>query len=460
MARLEDAWPDIQGNILRAYAHPHARYALARIDDAAGARQMLGRLLDQNFITSAARWDSDKKPEETLNVYFSWHGLRKIGVSEAALDSFPEEFRQGMAARWEVLRDPDPATWEFGGDPEQTHVFFAIYGSTKDHVEARLKKLRDELALVAGALTVTHRQDAAILAQRTEHFGFADGFGQPQIEGSGAPEYRGDGTPFGEGGWRSIAAGEFILGWNNETGTPGPRISPAPLGHNGSFMAYRKIEQHVPTFRAFLREKATHHYGADTLENIERLAAKLVGRWRSGCPLMLSPERDDHTMRERWGENNDFRYASDPRGAVCPLGSHIRRMNPRDGLSDDVATQPQAHRIVRRGMPYGTWLDENAGDDGGSRGIAFMAVNASLAYQFELVHAEWANSGEFAGLGKENVDPLGGEPREGSRFLIPQTGSPLAKRIINLPRFTTLRGGGYFFIPSRTALRGLAAHQF
>ena len=457
MPSFEDEWPDIQGNILRPYAHPHARYAIVRIDEAVGARRLLASLLDQRLITTAARWAPDEKPDATLNVYFSWHGLAAIGLPQESLDSFPEEFRQGMAARWQRLHDPDPAGWEFGGDPEQTHAFFAVYGNTAKNVETRLDKLREELGKVAGAVTVTHRQDAAMLERGTEHFGFADGFGQPQIAGSGAPEYRGDGTPEGANDWKPIATGEFILGHPNETRFPGPAPLPAALGHNGSFMAYRKMEQDVPAFRAFLRAEAGRLYGSAAPENVERLAAKLVGRWRSGCPVMRSPERDDPSLAQQWGINNDFRYGADRRGAACPLGAHIRRMNPRDGLPNDTATLVQTHRIVRRGMPYGEWLEDDNGD-GKARGVAFMAVNASLAYQFELVHQDWTNSGEFAGLDAQDVDPFNGEPREGSRFRIPQ-GSGLPKRISNLPRFTTLRGGGYFFIPSVTALRFIAGEQ-
>lgn len=457
MPGFEDEWPDIQGNILRPYAHPHARYAIVRIDDAAGARRLLASLLDQRLITTAAPWAPAEKPDATLNVYFSWHGLAAIGLPQASLDSFPEEFRQGMAARWQQLHDPDPAGWEFGGDPGQTDVFFAVYGYTAENVETRLDKLREELGKVAGAVTVTHRQDTAMLERGTEHFGFHDGFGQPQIAGSGAPEYRGDGTPVGENGWEPIATGEFILGQPAESGQPRAVPLPAALGRNGSFMVYRKMEQDVPKFRAFLRAEAGRLYGSAAPENVERLAAKLVGRWRSGCPVMLSPEGDDPSLAQQWGINNDFRYAADPRGAVCPLGSHIRRMNPRDGLPGDIATLPQTHRIVRRGLPYGEWLAEDNNGDGKERGVAFMAVNASLAYQFELVHQDWTNSGEFAGLDAQDVDPFNGEPREGSRFRIRVSGRP--KSINDLPRFTTLRGGGYFFIPSLTALRFIAGQQ-
>ena len=108
MPGFEDEWPDIQGNILRPYAHPHARYAIVRIDEAVGARRLLTSLLDQRLVTTAARWAPGEKPDATLNVYFSWHGLAAIGLPQESLDSFPEEFRQGMAARWQRLHDPDP----------------------------------------------------------------------------------------------------------------------------------------------------------------------------------------------------------------------------------------------------------------------------------------------------------------------------------------------------------------
>ena len=117
MPGFEDEWPDIQGNILRPYAHPHARYAIVRIDQADGARRLLANLLDQQLITTAAPWAPSEKPDATLNVYFSWHGLAAIGLAQASLDSFPEEFRQGMAARWQRLRDPEARRQGSGRGP-------------------------------------------------------------------------------------------------------------------------------------------------------------------------------------------------------------------------------------------------------------------------------------------------------------------------------------------------------
>ncbi len=167
---------------------------------------------------------------------------------------------------------------------------------------------------------------------------------------------------------------------------------------------------------------------------------------------MLSPTADDVALAGDWHRNNDFGYASDPGGAKCPYGSHIRRMNPRDGRTGDALVR--THRVVRRGLPYGSWLEGDE-DDGRERGVAFMAINASLKYQFEFLQSEWVNNGEFADLSKTDVDPFAGEPRLGSRFRIPAEDGP-PRNIFDLPAFVTLRGGGYYFIPSLTAMRFIA----
>jgi Dyp-type peroxidase family len=403
---------DIQGNILRSYGFPFARYEVIRIVQSDGARRILERLLDQRLITTATTWDPSSKPVATLNVFFSWTGLAAMGVPQASLDSFPEEFRQGMAGRAGILRDTGrnaPEMWEFGNDADRNHVFFAVYGRTLADRDRMLEKLRGELTAAGPAVEVTHRLDAAMLANRQEHFGFADGIGQPAIEGSGAPFYPGEGTLQPDGTWAPLKAGEFVLGWPGETGHPVAMPEPATLARNGSFLVYRKLEQHVPAFRAFLATEAERLYGAASAENIELLAAK-------------------------------------------PYGSHIRRMNPRDGRAGDVVVR--THRIVRRGLPFGTWLEGDA-DDGQARGVAFMAINASIRYQFEFLQTEWGNNGEFANLSSIDIDPFAGEPRAGSRFRIPEP-QVRPKNIFNLPNFVTLRGGGYYFIPSITALRFIA----
>src|SRR5439155_18557927 len=179
-----------------------------------------------------------------------------------------------------------------------------------------------------------------------EHFGFADGLSQPIVEGGQDLPRPGQGEPDGRGGWRPLRAGEFVLGYEDEEGVLPPSPA-APIGHNGTFMVWRKLRQDVPRFRRFLAETAKA-----TDRDEDWVAAKIVGRWRDGTPLVVSPERPQEQIAGDPERVNDFVYGGDPDGIGCPLGAHARRTNPRDALGfGDRLTR--RHRIVRRGMPYG-----------------------------------------------------------------------------------------------------------
>ena len=199
-----------------------------------------------------------------------------------------------------------------------------------------------------------------------DHFGYRDRLSQPVIEGSGDEPTPGSGEP--------LKAGEFILGYPDESG-PGPKLpQPAVLSRNGSFMAYRRLQEHVGTFRDFLRQ----HGG--TADGQEFLAAKLMGRWRSGAPLVLAPDRDNPELGADPQRNNDFNYKTqDPQGYAVPLGTHIRRMNPRD-----TAANINRRRMIRRGATYGPHLPQDAPDDGTDRGIAAFVLCASLIRQYRI----------------------------------------------------------------------------
>ena len=139
----------------------------------------------------------------------------------------------------------------------------------------------------------------------------------------------------------------------------------------------------------------------------------------------------------------------DPYGYACPLGSHIRRMNPRD-----TAHNIQRRRMIRRGGTYGPHLPEDAPDDGVERGVAAFVGCASLARQFEFTMNVWVNDPEFHELGNER-DPFVGTHDGTFDFAIPKR--PIKKTIKGLPAFTTVRGGAYFFLPGIEALRFLAS---
>ena len=218
---------------------------------------------------------------------------------------------------------------------------------------------------------------------------------------------------------------------------------PEVLSRNGSYMAYRRLQQHVGRFRDFLRQHGR------TPEEQELVAAKLMGRWRSGAPLVLAPDKDDPQLADDRQRNNAFNYKEmDPHGYAVPLGSHIRRMNPRD-TGDNM----NRRRMIRRGATYGPPLLEDASEDGIDRGIAAFIICASLIRQFEFLQNVWANWPNFHELGNER-DPIIGNQDGTFEFKIPKR--PIRKKIIGLPAFTTVRGGAYFFLPGIKALRYLA----
>src|SRR5262249_25726115 len=224
------------------------------------------------------------------------------------------------------------------------------------------------------------------------------------------------------------------LGYPDEEG-PQPKLpEPEILSRNGSYMAYRRLQQHVGAFRDFLREQE-----GPTAEEQELLAAKLMGRWRSGAPLVLAPETDEPALADDPQRSNNFNYAKmDPQGYAVPLGAHIRRMNPRN-----TAANIQRRRMIGRGATYGPALPEGAPEDGVERGIAAFVICASLIRQFEFVQNVWANDPNFHELGNER-DPMIGAQDGTFDFTIPKR--PIRKKINGLPAFTTVRG---LLLPSR-----------
>ena len=235
------------------------------------------------------------------------------------------------------------------------------------------------------------RQDCYQLPTGRTSFGFKDGIGQPAVEGSGIPPTNPQERP--------IKAGEIILGYPDETGELPPMPTPEVLGRNGTYVVFRKLHTRVAAYRQYLRAKAASR------EEEALLGAKMVGRWQSGAPLALSPERDDPELGADPTRNNDFLYGDDPRGFKCPAGAHARRANPRDALDDEGSVNVRLHRMIRRGTSYGPMLPEGVlEDDGEDRGIIFVFAGAHLKRQFEFVKTQWLNDGIFIGAPTEK-DP-------------------------------------------------------
>jgi Dyp-type peroxidase family len=429
---------DIQSGALRPRPVPFtASYIILRIDDRAAGRELMGRL--GNVVASAA--DPRSPTRDTwVSVAVSFEGLKALGVPQASLDSFSIEFRQGMGARAKALGDVGasaPEHWEAPLGSLDVHVVLTAVSTNQEQLDSALARAKHVLEQVPGVAAIW-RQDSHVLPGEKEPFGFKDGISHPPIDGSGIP-----GTNPNE---RPLKPGEFVLGYPDEIVESPPFPQPAALGRNGSYIVFRKLHQRVAAFRQYLKSQAT------SSEDEELIAAKMMGRWRSGAPLALSPERDEPELGADPLRNNNFMFkADDTIGYKTPLGSHIRRMNARDA---DIAGVLRIHRMIRRGSGYGPPLPDGVlEDDGADRGLMFAFVGANLGRQFEFVQSEWMNDSAFFG-GSFERDPLSGAADGSGTFTIPRR--PIKRTLKTLPDFVITRGGEYCFLPSLTAMRWLA----
>lgn len=459
-----------------------ASYVLLRVTESAAARRWLGNISDQ--ITTSERPQKVK----SLNVALTHRGLMQLGLDTETLATFSRPFLEGMATahRSRILGDADenaPTNWNWGGNDEAkvVDILLLVFGADEGTLDALLGEKRSEFeqnGVVELRTLAAGRQDDS-----HEHFGFADGMGQPAIEGTFQVE-------------KAVArnvlkTGELLLGYINDYGKPAdsPMVNaardpngllPPPLasdsgsastsaqtavrdlGRNGTYLVFRQLAQDVALFRRFMDEATRRLDGQLDQAASDRLAAKFVGRWQNGAPLVLSPDADDPALSAA----DDFGYRdTDANGFKCPIGSHVRRSNPRDTLGPDGGTAlatANRHRILRRGRSYGHRPADPRVDDVVDRGLLFLCLNSDIERQFEFVQQTWVNNPVFGGLNGE-VDPLIGninktEPRPGQRDAIfTVQADPLRTRVHNLERFVTVKGGAYFFLPSIRALRYLAS---
>ena len=430
---------DIQGGVLRGLPTPYVGVLdVLRIDDAADGRTFLQKAIP--WVNNAMA-PTGPDADAWCTVGFSYRGLQALGVGKDSLASFAPEFQQGMAARADRLHDVGesaPQNWEYPFGTPDVHVALTVIAPGQERLNTLLEYIEATGEGIPG-VTRIYRQEIRSSDGR-EAFGYRANISQPPVEGSAVPGSNKLEEP--------IKAGEFVLGYPNEAGQIPLQPAPEVLGRNGSYMAVRKLEQRVDLFNRYLHE---HSDGMGE----EFLAAKIMGRWRSGAPLVLSPDLDDPELGADPALNNTFAYNAedDARGFKCPLGSHMRRMNPRDS---DVFGNPRRHRLIRREAAYGPPTSGDVSSTDGERGMIFAAVCASLRGQFEFVQEEWVNSGIFIGRGDER-DPLVGANDGSGVFTIPER--PIRRRVDKLPSFVVTRGGEYFFVPSITALRWLAEHR-
>lgn len=461
MAAIAEA-ADIQAIVERGFGSlAGSSYLLLRVERPELARDWLRELP----ITSLADALGGRL-DRVCQVAFTAPGLAALGFDAEAEQGFAPEFLDGMASderRSHRLGDEGanaPGLWRWGVGEDEPHVLIVLLAAAED-----IPAFEGEyLAALPGAgcrLIAANRGNASV---RREPFGFADGLSQPDLDWHGTLKTGGAKDRLYR---HTLAMGEALLGYPNEYGfvTDYPRAR--ELGRNGSYLVYRQLVQDVRGFWSWLRESA----GKD---GAVRLAEVMVGRGIDGNPL---------PGVARSGEGlNDFTFAGDADGIRCPIGSHIRRANPRSGddpqghrgffrdiLSSlglkgtaihDAVASTRFHRIVRRGRAYGPVVSPEQAMRGEGvpeeSGLHFICLNANISRQFEFVQGSWLASPYFAGLSGEQ-DPMlgnrvpvnGGGPSDGFAYV---DGSGCPRLLSGLPQFVTVKGGAYFFLPG---LRGL-----
>ncbi len=429
---------DIQSGVLRPRPTPYvATYIALRIDDPKAGRGLMRKVA--SVVTSAAH-PASSLADTWVSVALTYQGLKALGLPQGSLDSFSWEFRKGMPSRAKELGDTNqshPANWEAPLGSTDLHVVIVAVSPDKKRLEAALDRARKTYQAMPG-ITAIWRQDCHALPDEKEPFGFRDGISHPAIEGSGIP-----GTNPHE---QPLKAGEFVLGYPDELGGV-QRTDPELLGRNGTYVVFRKLHQRVAEFRKFLKANSS------SADDEELLAAKMMGRWRSGAPLALCPFHDDPELGADPKRNNKFLFRDDDSaGLKTPGGSHIRRCNPRDAAIAGVA---RIHRMIRRGTAYGPMLPDGVlEDDGVDRGLMFAFVGAHIGRQFEFVQSQWINDGVFFGAGTDKDPVIGADDGKNGSFTVPR--KPVRRRLQGIPSFVVTRGGEYCFMPGLKALRWLA----
>ncbi|MGZ9031948.1 MAG: Dyp-type peroxidase [Burkholderiaceae bacterium] len=456
----------------------HCRYLLLQVSGKRQAAAWIGKLLERDLITRVADVRSDSgdrtaKVRETVQVAFSHRALKDaLGLPISEDYPFPTIFAQGMAApeRASLVGDDpkDRAAWRWRDVDQQG-----------DDVDLLVAHYRDSPFEDAGLLAPDRLAESGLrlielvetcpffVTDETEPFGFRDGVSQPYVPGlhserQRATNARPEGAPLRAKGKakqdpNALPPGELLLGQLNCYGersycpdvkgfsTP---ASDRRFAANGSYLAVRQIWQDTAGVAQFDPELA--HVTGNPMEPVTPFE-RIIGRRKGGAPIRACPAMADTAA------DNDFLFrVDDYEGFHCPRGAHVRRGNPRDALgwdSESGVFASRLHRILRRGRVY---RDAGVCDETGScnsarttncgKGLFFIALNADLERQFEFVQRQWLANDKFGNLWQER-DALGG-----GDFSIPGY-MPVGTRLTGLPQFTGVIGGGYFFLPSLSALK-------
>lgn len=522
---------DVQGNIFPGFSKDHQTLRFLTIAELEPARAALADLAgdvttsamvrDYGALRKAIKAKRGGDPSGLtatwMNISLGYSGLVKLSSAAVADSIDGGGFKAGLAARSAILGDPvDPAEeghaskWRIGA-PGSTpvDVLITVAGDKREDVDAYLRTLDARMGrhLAADGLPALRVLLPDLVGDTLggdlnghEHFGFKDGISQPAIRG----RLKSDPTTFivpriidpastdadlyGRPGQVLLQPGQLLLGQPRQSGLDrieplGPmRLSDEWL-RNGSFMVLRQLQQDVPAFWAQMRTYSNVVVGTQDDDDVDWVAARIVGRWRSGAPVVRSPGSDDTTFMSDDRVSNDFEFTSpghvpmlvagqaplpnlppsiaDPDGRICPFAGHIRKVNPRDDPVElGGPEETLVHLIARRGIPYGPAFADprHAASDGIERGLVFVSYQASIERQFEFLMQNWVNGDDAPHVAGGRDAVLGRHRPNGQLGATQLTMYDKADNPHDLPQisdFITPRGGGYFFTPSVAGLKHL-----
>lgn len=504
---------DIQGNILAGFNKDFQSFLFLEFTRPEQAKQWIAgianeiascdEVLDFNRLFKKLKNRRGGEPgilkATWTNIAFSFSGLTALGVS-GDLSSFPQAFRDGMAARAATIGDVGanaPANWISNFSAQNIHAVLIVASDTQSDMREQVSRYIQNMTALGG-VDLVFLQEGEVRQDQPghEHFGFKDGVSQPGIRG--ITPTTGSDPNQGDPGQDLLYPGEFVLGYPTQIaaempGHDGPNPDPGPISRsgpdwtrNGSYMVFRRLRQDVQGFHEFVNAQADALGLAPDI-----MGAKLVGRYASGCPLervdgaptTVDPNAGDPSVSDPSlltdAKINDFEYASDipamddTDGHLVARGAHIRKAYPRNSQFPG-ESETQTHRLLRRGIPFGTSFrptlgaassgprDASALED---RGLLFVCYQSDLERQFEFVQSAWVNNAEFpcsiAGAGMscpvgqpDGQDPIIAQSVDPRTFRLPLPDGSVAN--LAMQQWVTTTGGEYFFQPSLGALNEIA----
>lgn len=458
---------DIQGNILAGFNKDQQVFILLQFADNATGRAYLTELTPRIASTkqvatfnaqfsNARRLRGGDDPSSLkavwINLGLTHHGLMTAapGLEDDLQNFFA--FREGPAQRAQQLRDTglsDSSRWVFGAaDQPPVDAILTIAADDEDDLRIEVDKMR-ALAANHNVQVVFEQRGDTLPEDRAghEHFGFKDGVSQPGVRGFHPADPDNPDERLGHPGTKIIAPGEFIIGYVSESGAQ----DSFEWMRDGSFQVFRRLSQDVAGWWAQVTRQRQSLPSDDPM-SADLLAAKLVGRWRSGTPLSIAPDRDNRSERDRQ-EDNNFDFDDDPIGLKTPAFAHIRKMYPRNHEQ----FFDKARRIIRRGIPFGLHFDPAAGRGHGvdaDRGLIFNVFMASIENQFEFLQQAWANEEGFPTF-ETGPDPVIGESPAPVR--IQREGREDVR--LDFRRFVHTSGAVYAFAPAIITLRRIASGE-